>query len=864
MHGRIRYAAAVGALGILLGVLAGGALAAGDPRPPAGLRSLAASPLPATISVDGRLDEEAWAGAEVASDFFQFEPAEGAPASRRTEVRVLYGAHALYVGAVLYDDPDRIRRPLTRRDEVGDADAFYVALDGFGTGRTAYLFGVTAAGVQVDAVVEGNSTDTSWDAVWDAAVRTTPDGWTVEMAIPYSMLRFHEAAEQTWWVQFQRTISRNDEEAFWQPVTREERGVGFIAGRLTGLSGLSPRANVQVRPYTLSRLTREPEGGAGPAFSQQTAFDVGADLKVGLGANLFLDATVNPDFGQVEADPAVLNLTTFETFFPERRPFFLEGTSIFDYVFAPGDGPLLYTRRVGGLGRIVGAGKLTGRSRGGTSVGVLAAATSDGFVRGEGGPVYTGEDFEPDLLYGVARVKREFGDRSFAGAAFSVFDGRGGDFAADRYRAAVGGVDWDLRLGPGTYRWDGALTGSYRAFSDGIGLPSEAGFALYTGLDKLRGTLTGGLGLRIYSDAFEPNDVGFFLQNDVVRTFGVGTLLFNGGRPFGPLRLARGTLSAQQMWTYRDGVNLGAQVQSRTDWFFQSFHRLTLRANLVALGGLDVRESRGMGPVANVPGVGFGADYTTDTRRRLVLYPRATVGLFEDGATAWNTSLGMDWTVSDRLALSATARYEERDGVRAWVANEAFRRGPEGYGLGHLANRDAARQSAFLPLPGGSDALFAGLPFLEGPEGSTDYFAAVFGARDQRSLDTSLRATYTFRPNLSLQAYSQLFAARFRYDDFRLLAGPDDLRPLVGYPRRRDQATHSLLLNAVGRWEYRPGSTLYVVWAHNRLGFDGGYRLHDPLHPSPYDRGTLRLASDTFELLPTNVFLVKLSYLLMR
>jgi hypothetical protein len=835
--------------------------------PPEGPRVLRAAPLTSAIQVDGRLDEAAWAAAEVATDFRQLEPEEGAPASQRTEVRVLYGPLALYIGAVIYDTPEAVRRPLTRRDEAGDGDAFYVSIDGYGTGRTAFVFGVTAAGVQIDAVRDAvYGQDPSWDAVWDAAVRHTLEGWTVEMAIPYAMLRFNRADEQTWWVQFQRTISRNNEQAYWEPVAREDLGVGFIGGRLTGLRGIAPRANVQVRPYTLSRLTREPEAGLGPGYAQDTGFDAGVDVKLGLGANTFLDLTVNPDFGQVEADPAVLNLTTFETFFPERRPFFLEGTSIFDYLFAPGDGPILHTRRIGGFGRIVGAGKLTGRTPGGLAYGFVGAATSDGFAQGEGGPVYTGEDFSPDLLYGAGRVKHEFGDRSFVGGAVTYFDGFGGDYAFDHVRSVVAGTDFDVRLRQRTYRWDGALTGSYRAFGDAFDRSPQTGFALYTGLDRVRGVVTWGTGLRVYSNAFEPNEVGFFRENDVIRLRGAVMALANRGQPFGPFRLARGTLSGQQSWTFRDPVNTGLFIQSRADGFLRSFHRVSLLANVNAPGGVDVRESRGMGPVALVPGVGGAVEYVTDSRRRFTLSPRLSGALSEDGSTAYSAILGSTWTASDRLALAGSVRFEARDGVRAWVANESFRRNPDGFALGNTPNTGPGGQSGFVPLPGNLDAVFQGLPSTPGAGGTTDYYyAAIFGARDQQSLDTSLRATLALRPNLSFQAFSQLFAARFRYDGFRVLAGPSDLRDLgEAYPRRRDQTSHSLILNAVARWEYRPGSTVYVVWAHNRNGAAGGYAMYDPLLPSPYDRGTLGLAADTFDLLPTNVFLIKLNYLLLR
>jgi hypothetical protein len=834
---------------------------------PEGPRTLQAVPAGAPITVDGRLDEPDWARANVASGFTQFEPDEGAPASQHTEVRVLYGASAIYIGAHLFDDPALIRRPLTRRDQVGDADYFSVSIDGFSTGRTAYTFGVTAAGVQIDAVSEIGQNDFSWDAVWQSAVRTVEDGWVVEMAIPYSMLRFPDAREQSWWIQFSRTLSREGERTYWEPVARQAELVGFIAGRLAGLRGISPRANVQVRPYSLSRLTRAPEAGMGTTYFNETAFDVGADLKIGVGSNLIFDATINPDFGQVEADPEVLNLTTFETFFQERRPFFLEGTSIFDYLIGPGDGPILYTRRIGGLGRLVGASKLTGRFGSGLSFGLLGAATSDGF---EGPDRFTGEDFEPDIVYLAGRVKREFGDRSYAGAALTYFDGFGGDFIGDKIRSVVLGADYDLRLGStGAFRWDGSLTMSRRVFGEELGLSTRHGFALYSGVEKIRGSLLGGIGVRVYSDGFQPNEMGFFVENDVIRT-NVGTqLLLNGGRPFGPFRLALIGASADQKWTFLDNTNLGLRGRWYSWWYFKNYQRISVRGTFIDVGGVDVRESRGLGPVANLAGYGFTLEYSTDTRRRLIFNPRATIAVLpESDGSAWTTEAGVFWTASDRLALSLSSRYERRDNIRSWVANETFLRDPAGYLLGERANRVPGGIDDLIPLAGDPaplDQIFSGFaPFEVG--GLTAYYAAVFGARDQRSVDTAIRSTYTFRPNLSLQLYSQLFAARFRYDRFRLLAGTDDLPEISDYPRRRDESRRSLNVNAVMRWEYRPGSTLFLVWAHSRLAFEGGYRLFDPQdpEPSPFDSGTFRLALDTFDLMPTNVVLIKLNYLLMR
>jgi hypothetical protein len=829
-------------------------------------RVLEAARASGSIAVDARLDEPDWERAEVATGFVQIQPEAGMPASQPTEVRVLYGATALYVAAVLYDDPQRVRRSLSRRDVAGDADVFSVTIDGSGTGRSAFMFGVTAAGVQLDAVNEHGYLDYSWDAVWESAVRHTHEGWIVEMAIPYSMLRFPRAQEQTWWIQFERVLSRNGERVLWEPVSLEDEGMGFIAGRLTGMRGIAPRANVQVRPYTLSRMTHAPELAASSGYYSEAGFDVGADIKVSLGSDLIFDAAINPDFGQVEADPAVLNLTTFETFFPERRPFFLEGVSIFDYIFAPGDGPMLYTRRIGGLGRIVGAGKLTGRIGSGLSFGVLSAVTSDGF---EDPDTYTGEDFQPDLVYAAARLKREFGDRSFVGAAVTYFDGFGGDYVGDHLRSLVAGTDWDVRLSESTYRWDGALTVSHRHFAPEFDLRDRNGFALYTGLDKVRGLLTGGLGVRVYSDRFDPNDVGFFRENNIVRLRAGARRLLNEGRPFGPFRLAQIGADVNQTWTFRDRTNLGALVQWNAWFGFRDYQRLAIRGTFLDLGGVDVRESRGMGPVSNLRGAGLTLDYSTDTRRSLVLNPVASGGLYEGGGTAWSGLLAATWTASPRLALSLRTRYEQRDNVRAWVANETFRRTDDGFALGETPNLHPLHQGQHHPLagpPSHYDAVFNGLLPALTDDGFADYYAAVFGSRDQRSVDTSLRANYTLRPNLSFELYSQLFAARFRYDDFRVLAGPDDLRELDGYPRRRDEAHRALNLNAVARWEYRPGSTLFLVWSQARLAYDGGYLLIDPLAPgaSPFDRGTLDLAFDTFEVRPTNVVLIKLNYLLMR
>lgn len=823
------------------------------------LRELEATPLSGTINIDGRLDEPVWETAAAATNFIQFEPETGAPATQNIRVQVIYGHTAVYIGAEIEDDPELVRRTLSRRDAVGDADWFSVSIDGMSRGREAYVFTVTAAGGQADAVNELGYYDYSWDAIWESAAQLTATGWSVEMAIPYSQLRFPQRELQHWLIQFERYTSRTGELAMWQPVTRDDLEIGFIGGRLSGIQGISPRTNIQIRPYALTRLTRTPiEDG----YDNEISYDVGVDLKVGITSNIIFDATINPDFGQVESDPAVLNLSAFETFFSERRPFFIEGTSIFDYVFGPGDGLLLYTRRIGTLGRIVGAGKLTGRLDSGISFGVMTAITSDGFETPE---EFTGNDFQADLLYASGRIKQEFGNRSSIGLATTYFDGRNGDFVWDHYQSLAVGADWDIRMRNGTYRYEGMITTSHRWFAPELETTPQSGFGLFAALGKVRGYTKGQVGIRAFSDQFEPNDVGFLRDNDYTRVHGEIQHILNSGDPIGPFNLVEVAIGGIQSWTFREHINLGSVVQYFIWSRLRNYHLLYIRGNVLGIGGVDVRESRGFGPVDNDTSVGLTVDYSTDTRKPFTLNPILSGAVHNSGGTAAAAQVRASWRVNSQLSLSLSSRYEHFDGIRAWAAGESFRVLPDGAGIGGQPNAAPGDQQDFHDLPpsSGLDNLFSDLtPYFTGQE-AVYYYAAVFGARDHRSLDLSLRANYVLRPNLSLQLYSQLFAAKFHYDDFSVLVDPSDLRPFPEYPRQRAEARNSLNLNAVVRWEYRPGSTLFLVWTHSRFGIDGGY-LPQYVSETPYDQSTIGIMRDTFELRPVNIFLVKLNYLLMR
>ena len=303
----------------------------------------------APLQIDGNLDEDIWKHAPIATDFVQFLPDEGELASERSEVRVLYGEDALYIAFRAFDaDPNTIEGQLTRRDQKSYSDWIHVAIDSYNDKRTAFQFGVNPKGVKQDVYrFDNTKQDPDWDAVWDVATSIDEHGWTSECRIPYTQLRFAHADEMTWGIQFTRNIARKKELVYWALLSSQESGTVSKYGTLRGLKGVVSRWRLEVAPYSLGRLQRATGDPDNPFFMENDPFGtLGMDLKYGLTGNFTLDVTMNPDFGQVEADPARVNLTAFETFFPERRPFFVEGSNIFRLNIGDSD-ELFHSRRIG-------------------------------------------------------------------------------------------------------------------------------------------------------------------------------------------------------------------------------------------------------------------------------------------------------------------------------------------------------------------------------------------------------------------------------------------------------------------------------------------------------------------------------------
>jgi hypothetical protein len=661
------------------------------------------------------------------------------------------------------------------------------------------------------------------------------------MRIPYSMLRFPNAAAQTWGIQFTRTIPRLGERSEWPYIPRTER-TNLVArfGQLTDLRDVRPKRNVQITPYTLSGLQRNEDSARPGSMTGSGTFDVGGDIKLGLGPNVTFDATINPDFGQVESDPSVLNLTAFETVFQERRPFFLEGMQIYD--FDVGLAQMPYTRRIGAEAPIIGAAKLSGRTESGFSFGLLGATT--------------GEDFDPTQGYGVARFTQQIGSFSRVGGILATFGGPG-SVAGSRLHSFFTGVDYDFRFADNMYNLEGFI-GTTRRRQTEFDVFAKNGYGGKFLIRKRRGAFTGFTGIEGFDDQFLISDVGLLRQNNfIAMPLRVGYDL-SGGRPFGPFQRLNVSDFGMQQLSVNDGLDLGQRHNVGLRGVTRGFHPFELSLELEnVFGGYDIYETRGLEPWAKPFVAGFQVEVGTDQRRSWQLEPSVELAWANNGGRQYELGLGGIWILGSRVSLSSTIDGEWEDGVVAWAANEVFRTTAEGWSIGGASNSPAQPTGDFVHFDdlGQLDAPLATMT----PYAADRYYASVFGRRDTRSIDATVRSTVTFTPRLSLQIYGQLFLARGKYADFELLQNRDMLVPLDAYPKRNEFAFSTLQSNVVLRWEYRPGSTLFVVWTHGRRAEDS----LNPLAPwisSPYDRDLGGQISDTFGILPTNVFLVKLSY----
>jgi len=876
--------------------------AAGAPGHASRAPSAVGTPLAGAIEVDGRLDEPGWRAAAPITDFHQKEPVEGVAPTQRTEVRFLYDGETLYVGARMFDDdPEAIVARLVRRDADADSDLLIISFDTFLDHLGQTRFTINPRGVRGDAYGPGGSNlDSSWNPIWKGEARIDDEGWTAELAIPFSQLRFPQGVEQTWGLQVERSIQRSNEYIVWSFWPRGESGGPSRYGHLTGIAVPESGTNrLELLPYTVGQFSNAAFVDPADPFASNTeqTFRLGADAKYLLTSNLTLTATVNPDFGQAEVDPAVVNLSAFETFFPEKREFFVEGSGLFDFgglwCFTCSNVSslsMLFTRRIGrtpqgmslahaagpyvdapDASTILGAAKVTGRTAGGLSIGVLEAMTSREWadVAGFDG-TRTSQEVAPFTNYFVGRAKQDFmdGDLQVGGIVTSVarsFDDPRLESLMNGHSEGLG-LDAELWWGDRTYHLmaDVAMTNvagspeaidrvqrsSARYFqrpdreTDGDGLFSAAydptrtslrGYGTYTRLAKESGAFRWESQLNVRSPGFENNDYAFLSQTDFI--WMQGNLQYRWTEPNDSYRWLQTTFGAQQKFNF-DGDLIDRQIHSSSFIELPSFWELSLFARW-RTPALDDRRTRG-GPVVATAGSGYLSPWIgTDDRGPLRFEFNPQYGWSTDGGEFVAVSAGLTFKPVSNLELRLSPRYE--------------------------IDRGRAQYVTVVDDP--SATAFFGRRY-------------VFADIEQRTVSMSTRLNWTFTPEMSLELFMQPFVSSNDYSRFKEFTAPrrldkqvygedvgtirtegsGDLLSYVIDPDGQGPAEEfevanpdfnfrSLRGNLVFRWEYIPGSTLFFVWTQDRSTAE---RVGD------FDLG--RDVGRMFDSPSDDVFLIKATY----
>jgi hypothetical protein len=807
-----------------------------DTTRPTTRATLAATP----PTIDGRDADEVWRQAPLVSDFRQFQPKEDSTPTYKTEFQIAYDARNFYVFIRAYDaHPDSVLRLLARRDIRTASDQLKIIVDAYHDRRSGYEFAVNPAGVKRDySVFNDNNEDDAWDGVWEVATQIDSLGWTAEFRIPLSQMRYVPGPTNTFGFGVWRDIDRYTERVSW-PLYRTSRpGLMSQLGDVTGLDGLASPTRLEMTPYFVTKNVPL----EGNDFDRGQRFSIGGDVKYGLTSNLTIDATVNPDFGQVEADPSVLNLSAFETFFQERRPFFIEGTGIFDFgvncsvVNCSGEN-LFYSRRVGQSSKILGAAKLTGRLPGGLTLGML-----EGITEKQSDAV--GGTLTPLSNYAALRATQDFRKGETGIGIMATAVNRSLDaFTEDRFRrsAYVGAFNFRHRFHRGRYQLSGSIDASRVAGTPtvmigtqrnsvhnyqrpgGVLTVDSAATSLTGDAEELLFRRTSGFiqfetSYQRRSPGFETNDLGFLRRAD--QQSWNNWMSFNWLKPFlGTFQRGFWNFNWWQFWT-TDGTS--TERAANTNAHFQLNNRFWLHFGGTAgqLGKVYCDRCARGGPAMRVdnyiaPWWGFEGDQ----RDPVIPYLFFNYFVGDGGrSTSFNVNPSLDFRFTTQVRGSV--------------------------GLNVTRSFDDAQFYDFVPDgTGGLEASFAHL--------------------DQKTASLNFRVDYTATRDLTLQVYASPFVSKGTFSNLRSLADPSADR----YEDRFQQYTDTSVTNHVAgfnfkqfnsnvvlRWEYRPGSTLFVVWSQGREDIENvaGRRRF----PSDFRR--------LFDAYPSNTFLVKMSYWLSR
>lgn len=806
--------------------------------------------------LDGDLTDPAWQTAPEFTDFTQHEPVDGAPATLPTSVRIVYDDHAIYFGAKMID-PQRPTSLLARRDTFAPTDFLSINIDAQLDRLTGAAFTVTPANSQIDSVLFNDiSESTTWDAVWESATRITSDGWIAEVRIPFSQLRFPDREKHVWGLNITRRTIRNNELV--RIVNTPKGETGFVShfADILGIEGIRRGRALELTPYAVARAdTRTRLNPADPLREpQDQQFDGGLDLKYALTSSLTLTGTINPDFGQVEVDPAVVNLSEFETFYPEKRPFFTEGLgnfsfndspapSRFNFTFPP---QIFYSRRIGRTPQvrpdaefvevpasttILGAAKLTGSLPGGWTIGVLDAVTGKEDARFASRGEIGSQPAEPLTNYFVSRATKSLGARSRIGIiATAVNRQLSNELAGLRESAYSGGLDGYTRSADNAWIFEGSLLGS-RVNGSPVSIANtqrspgryyqrpDAGHVAFdptrTSLDGwgARGMVSKATGLwrpnvqvQAFSPGFETNDAGFMQRADIIS--GHALMQYLNQKVTSRFRQKNAWFGVWRNSNF-DGDRLAQGVIMDHSATLANYW--TYGAQLIAWGSaVSDRLTRGGPVVTTPPGWETSARFGTDSRKRYTVDLNMLARSSGDGSE--NQRLG--------VALSARPMPNLRFSVQPAVSRSYSR---------HQFIRS-----------------------LDDPGATATYGRRyVFGELDQRSFEVGTRVDWTVTPRLSFQLFLQPFIASGDYHDLHSLAAPrtSDYEPFAGSVGEPDFNFRSVRGSAVARWEFRPGSALFIVWNENRAETA-------PIGDFQFDRDLRAISTAPSH----DVFLMKVSY----
>lgn len=833
-------------------------------------------------AIDGILSDDTWKEGSWCNDFTQYEPFNNKPVSQKTSFKLLYDDNNLYVAIKAFDTyPDSIVRRLTRRDQV-EGDVAAIAIDSYHDLRTGFFFGVSVAGVKYDLIYsnDGQNQDPSWDPDWWVKTSLTSDGWVAEIKIPLSQIRFDRNSGDIWGLQVARLIYRKNEIDYWQHIPKDASGLIHMFGELEGIEKIKPRKILDITPYVVTKAEiyrtekENPFRSSGKSYN----FNGGVDAKIGVTNNLTLDLTINPDFGQVEADPSVVNLSAFETFYKEQRPFFIEGNNITDFNLGTGDDRvgndnLFYSRRIGRAPQyypgyikngwkinmpeftnITGAAKLTGKTKNGLSLGFLDAVTNGekAEIDTVGGKIC--QTVEPFTNYFVGRVQKDIksGNTIIGGILTGTNRTMDSTLASVLHKAAyTGGLDinrffknksWMINLNSAFSIVEGtkeAIAKTQESSARYFQRPDIG----YIKFDPERKSLTGSggrfeimklnghlnlMGAFLWkTPGFETNDIGYLRQAD--QLLGILYAGYNQWEPRGIYKKFSISCDIYNLFDF-GGDNLAKGIEPNASMTFRNYWSGYISGSF-STSQLSTSLLRG-GPLMKIPGsyqVQFG--FSSDSRRKFILSVNSGIS-------------GQYLNCSESHFFNFTFQLKPTDYLMI----------------------------SFSPQSGSSDDQLQYITTINYNNCKRYIFAAIH----QQTISASLRANVTFSPNLSLQYWGQPFLTAGKYSGYKFITNPT----ADTYSKRfkvysesqilrnggnfyidenedgktdyqlgtNDFNYQAFLSNLVIRWEYNPGSSIYIIWSQTRNGID--------------DSGIMdsKYLGLLFRTKPKNIFLIKFSY----